>query len=84
VNIKLFTDEDTRENVLKHIRGGYGICYEPPTSQFGMARKDTVTPSSLRDRLITTLSPLLPISVFLETLTPCQTYSQSKYTRDKK
>jgi len=30
MNISIFTNDDTRENVLKHVRGGKGLCYEPP------------------------------------------------------
>ena len=30
MNILLFTNDDVRENVLKHVRGGSGLCYVPP------------------------------------------------------
>ena len=33
MNIQLFTNDDVRENVLKHVRGGQGLCYAPPESQ---------------------------------------------------
>lgn len=31
MNIQLFTNDDIRENVLKHVRGGSGLCYAPPS-----------------------------------------------------
>jgi hypothetical protein len=45
MNIKLFTDDDTRENVLKHVRGGNSICYEPPIHTVEDERCCMVTPS---------------------------------------
>jgi hypothetical protein len=47
MNIKLFTDDNTRENVLKHVRGGNTLCYEPPLQSVKVIRGNTFPSSSL-------------------------------------
>ena len=75
MNIRLFTDDNARENILKHIRGGSGLCGRPPYYT-EVARGDSVRAPSQLGKVQKLLSPLFLARNASETLMPPQTYSQ--------
>jgi len=80
MNIKLFTSDNYRENVLKHVRGGSSICQAPRSYSVGDERSCMATRPTLGRGFFKfidnskTLSPL-PLSNHKRSLSPQPIYS---------
>jgi len=82
MNLKLFTDDDYRENVLKHIRGGSRLFFHPPATQSQMddlgntyssdrlSRGNTQTVASSSEISKSNTSPLFRRSRLKQSLSP--------------